>query len=111
MTDKELKRLKRVDLLELLIAQTRETDRLRAELEELKAKMAERDLVLAQSGSIAEAALKLNEVFEAAQAAADQYVAGVKSGADLEEQTMDEILLDSLEAEPPAQEERGEHEE
>ena len=78
MTEKELKRLKRVDLLELLIAQSRENDRLRAELEETRSKLEAKELVLKEAGSIAEAALRLNQVFEAAQAAADQYILSVK---------------------------------
>lgn len=79
MTDKELKRLKRVDLLELLIAQSRENDRLRAELEEMRSKLEAKELTLEKAGSIAEAALRLNKVFEAAQLAADQYVLSVKA--------------------------------
>lgn len=81
MTDKELKRLKRVDLFELLIAQSRENDRLRAELEETRSKLESRELTLERAGSIAEAALQLNKVFEAAQAAADQYILSVKAQA------------------------------
>lgn len=81
MTDKELKRLKRVDLLELLLAQSRENDHLRAELEETRRKLDAKELVLEQAGSIAEAALRLNKVFETAQAAADQYILSVKAQA------------------------------
>lgn len=79
MTDKELKQLKRVDLLELLLVQSRENDRLRAELEETRSKLEAKELVLKEAGSIAEAALRLNQVFEAAQAAADQYILSVKA--------------------------------
>lgn len=78
MTDKELRRLKRVDLLELLIAQTRENDRLKAELAEVKAQLAERDLVLNEAGSIAEAALRINGVYQATQAAVDQYIRSIQ---------------------------------
>lgn len=81
MTDKELKRLKRVDLLELLIAQSRENERLQAELEQTRSKLEAKELILEQAGSIAEAALRLNKVFEAAQAAADQYVLSMKARA------------------------------
>lgn len=78
MTDKELRRLKRVDLLELLIAQTRENDRLKEELAEVKAQLAERDLVLNEAGSIAEAALRINGVYQATQAAVDQYIRSIQ---------------------------------
>lgn len=78
MTDKELRRLKRVDLLELLIAQTRENERLKAALDEARTQLAERELALEEAGSIAEAALQVNKIFQTAQAAADQYLASVQ---------------------------------
>lgn len=78
MTDKELKRLKRVDLLELLIAQTRENDRLKKDLDEALARLEERDLVLEEAGSIAEAALRVNKVYQVAQAAVDQYIVSIQ---------------------------------
>lgn len=78
MTNKELSRLKRVDLLELLIAQGRENDRLTAELEEARAQLEARDIVLKNAGSIAAAALELNGVFQAAQAAANQYLESIR---------------------------------
>ncbi len=74
MTDQELKKLSRKDLLELLISQGRERDGLQAELEKTKAALRERQLCMEETGSIAEAALRLNGVFEAAQAAAQQYL-------------------------------------
>ena len=78
MTDRELRKLSRRDLLELLIAQGRERDALQAELEKARAALQDRELRLAQAGSIAEAALQLNGVFEAAQAAAQQYLDNVR---------------------------------
>ena len=45
----------------------------------LRRQLADRTLRLEQVGSIAEAALSLNRVFEAAQAAADQYLESVKA--------------------------------
>lgn len=78
MTDKELSRLKRVDLLELLIAQGRENDRLTAELAEAREQLEARGLVLKNAGSIAAAAMELNGVFQAAQAAANQYLDSIR---------------------------------
>ena len=78
MTDKELRKLKRVELLEMLIEQSKENEELKRQLEEAKEKLESRDIMLRQSGSIAEAALKLNGVFEAAQKAAEQYLENVK---------------------------------
>ncbi|MBR1482455.1 MAG: DNA repair protein [Ruminococcus sp.] len=78
MTDRELKRMSRAGLLELLSEQSRELDRLREENERLSESLRDREILLRESGSIAEAALKLNGVFEAAQSAADQYLSSVR---------------------------------
>lgn len=78
MTDQELKKLRRGDLLELLIAQEKENQRLRSQVEQMEKQLADRAIALEQAGSIAEAALRLNGVFEAAQAAADQYLENIR---------------------------------
>lgn len=85
MNENELRKLKRVDLLELLISQGRENEELRHKLAEAEQKLADRQIKTDEAGSIAEAALKLNGVFEAAQAAADQYLENIKrlGGADI----------------------------
>ena len=77
MTDRELKKLRRVDLLEILVEQSREIERLRAELKEAQEKLESRTLVMEKAGSIAEAALQINKIFEAADAAAKQYLENV----------------------------------
>lgn len=73
----DLRRLSRVELLEILVEQGREIDRLRAELAEAEQQLADRQIVLSEAGSIAEAALQLNGIFEAAQAASQQYIDSV----------------------------------
>lgn len=82
MNDKKsramLKKLSRQDLLEMLIAEEKRIEALEKELAEVKAELADRKIKINHSGSIAEAALKLNGLFEAAQAAADQYLENVK---------------------------------
>ena len=77
--DKELRKLSRMELLDLLLIQSREIDRLNAEVEQLQSKLDQREISLAKAGSIAEASLLLNGVFEAAQAAADQYLQSVRN--------------------------------
>lgn len=81
MTDKELKRLSRAELLELLIGQMRENQRLEEELAAANAALQDRTIVIEQAGSIAEAALQLNGVFAAAEAAAAQYLENVRKQA------------------------------
>ena len=78
MTDKELRKLKRTDLLEILIEQSKEVESLKKRIGELEAELADRRLLIYKSGSIAEAALKLNGVFEAAEAAAQEYLENIR---------------------------------
>lgn len=82
MTDKELRKLSRAELLEMLLIQSKEVEKLHIELDEANQKLNDRKILLENSGSIAEAALKLNKVFEAAQIAADQYLENVKQLAE-----------------------------
>ena len=81
MTEKELLSLKKSELLEIMLAQSREIDSLRAQLAEANARLEERRIAIEESGSIAEASLKLTKVFEEAQKAADLYVENMKRKA------------------------------
>lgn len=78
MNEKQLRKLSRLELLELLVAKSQEVDQLKAELDEANAKLASRKIQLEETGDIAKAALALNGVFEAAQAAADQYLENIQ---------------------------------
>ena len=85
-----LRKLNKLQLLELLAQQERELKALQEMLAARDAELAERRIRIAQSGSIAEAALKLNDVFEAAQKAADQYLLSLQkeNATSLEEERM-----------------------
>lgn len=74
MTPKELKRLRRTDLLEMLLDSVKQLESVQDRLAEAEAKLAQRQIAIDESGSIAEASLKLNGVFDAAQKAAEQYL-------------------------------------
>lgn len=78
MTDKEVKKLKRAELLEMLIEQTEENERLRAKISALEGQLSQRQIILEESGSIAEASLRLSNVFAEAQSAADQYLESIR---------------------------------
>lgn len=78
MTGKELKKLSRAELLELLLQQSREVERLQRKLDRAEKQLQSRQIMIEEAGNIAEAALRINEVFEAAQQAADQYLENVK---------------------------------
>ncbi|MFA1014235.1 hypothetical protein [Dubosiella newyorkensis] len=89
MTEKELKKLSRLELLELLVERTREVESLKAQLEEANRKLEDRTIVMNESGNIAEAALRLNHIFEECQRAADEYLESVKKSAEHEQKEGD----------------------
>ena len=78
MTEKDLKKLNRYQLLELLIVQTQRTQELQAQVEALEKQLEEQQLEIASLGSIAEASLKLSGTFQSAQKAADMYIDAAK---------------------------------
>lgn len=78
MTEKELKKLNRAELLEMLVATMKETKRLEESVAALQQQLNDKRIAVDKSGSIAEAALQLNGVFRAAQAAADQYLENIR---------------------------------
>lgn len=79
MNDKELRRLGRKDLLELLIEQTRKNLELQNKIELLESELKEKRLVLSESGSLAEAALRLNNMFSDADKAAELYLDNIRT--------------------------------
>lgn len=78
MTEKELKKLNRYQLLELIILQTEQIADLEKQLSHTRDLLEHQQIQVSQAGSIAEAALQLSGIFEAAQSAADHYLANVK---------------------------------
>ena len=78
MNEKELKRLRRSDLMELLLELSKENQELREQLQQAEAKLQERRIMIDESGSLAEAVLKLNRIFEDAQAACEQYEENIR---------------------------------
>lgn len=101
MTDKNLKKLSRADLLELLLEESKENERLREKLRVASEKLKDKTILIQNAGSIAEAAMQLNKVFEAAEAAAQQYVENVRRMAidpEKEPEKDDELLNEILSA-------------
>lgn len=78
MTANDLKKLSRMDLLELLIARSEEVEKLQALLKDAEEKLNQREIILKEAGSIAEASLRLNGIFEAAQSASRQYLDSIQ---------------------------------
>ena len=88
MTNKELRKLSRAELIDILFELQTQNENLTAENRELAAQLESRQFQITEAGSIAEAALRLNGVFEAAQAAADQYVRCTKDSLAIAERTL-----------------------
>lgn len=74
----KFRKLKRIELYEIMLAQSKEIDRLRDELSKANEKLTDQEIKLTQAGSIAEASLSLTKVFEESQKAADLYLKNVK---------------------------------
>lgn len=74
MTEKELKHLSRKELIEILIDKTKEINSLEGKIERLEAEANNKRVLIEKSGSMAEAAIKLNGLFEDADKAAKQYI-------------------------------------
>lgn len=79
MTEKEIRRLTRAELLEMLIRQSQELQRMQKELKAAEEALHSRRIALDEAGSIAEASLRLNGVFEAAQNACEQYTENIQN--------------------------------
>ena len=78
----DLSKLKKKDLLEIMLRQREEIDELRAQVEDLQAQLDNRNFELSKVGSIAEASLLVTNVFEEAQKAAMIYLENLKRMAE-----------------------------
>ena len=79
MIEKDLKKLRRAELLEIMLDQSYEIDQLRKRVKELEAQLEDRRIKIENAGSIAEASLQLTKVFEEAQKAADLYLENIRN--------------------------------
>lgn len=82
MDQNQLKKLKREELLEIMLAQSEEIDRLNARVEELEAEVNDRRIKFHKVGSLAEASLAATKYFEEAEKAAALYLENIKRVAD-----------------------------
>lgn len=85
MTEKELKKLSRIELLEIMLDQGKEIEQLKEVIADQEAKLSDRSIKIEKAGTIADASFALNGVLEAAQKAADQYLENIKTLSDNQE--------------------------
>ena len=97
MTEKEIRRLSRADLLEMLIEQSVELETLREKCAQAEQKLEKRELNMAKVGTLAEACLRFNGVFDAADAAAQEYMEAVRVRMETQRMICDELERESQE--------------
>ena len=74
----DLTKLKKKDLLEIMLAQGKEIDRLNAKVSELEEALKQRKIDIENAGSLAEASLKVTDIFKEAEKAASIYLDNVR---------------------------------
>lgn len=79
MAEKDLRKLNRSELIEIIYQLKKSEQSLQAQVETLQKQLLNRDLKIEKAGSIAEASLLLSDIFSAAQTAADTYIAEIKN--------------------------------
>ena len=79
MTDKEFKRLSRAQLIEIIYQLQLQLDNLNEQNCELENALADKRLRISNAGNLAEAALEINDFFQSAQNAAEQYLNEIKA--------------------------------
>ncbi len=84
MTEKELKKLSRSELLRLLIEQVKINEELDRKVTFLEDKLHNYNHTFETCGSLAEAVAKLSGIFEAADKTANEYISAVKRATDRE---------------------------
>lgn len=95
MTDRDVKKMSRKELLELLIASKEENAELKERLEQQELALQSREIQIKNAGNLAEAALALNGIFESADKAAAQYLENIKRSSEQQEGAYDKIVADA----------------
>lgn len=79
MTDKEVKRLNRAQLIDIIYQLQLQVDALTERNRELEVALTDKRLRIGDAGDIAHAALEINECFQSAQKAAEHYLNEIKA--------------------------------
>lgn len=82
MTDREFKKLKRPELVEIIYQLQKSLAQEQAEKEELQRQLGEKHLNIEKAESIAEAVIKINCLMETAQRTANQYLEQIQMDRD-----------------------------
>ena len=88
----ELRYYNRVELLEILLDYAKENEKLKNDIDLLQTKLEDKKIEINKFGSIAEASIGLNGVFEAAEKSCFQYIENAKLICDKKVKESEEIL-------------------
>ncbi len=84
-TETDLSKLKKHELLEIMLAQSKEIDKLRERVADLESQLANREFEFSKIGSIAEASLAVTNIFKEAEKAAVIYIENIRRRCEEEE--------------------------
>ena len=79
MTDRQLRKANRPELLKLLLEEKKCNEALRTQIQQLQLQLENRQMRMDQAGSLAEAALKLSGIFDAAESACQYYTENIRA--------------------------------
>jgi hypothetical protein len=88
MAKNDLRRLRRQDLLEMLVELSEENRQLREKMEQLEEQLQDRTIRIEKAGSLADAAMQLTGIFQSAEEACGLYIHNTRLRCqELEEKT------------------------
>ncbi len=97
--NKDLKRLKRSELLELMLQQQKEVEELKEENIRLNKKLAEKKIRISESGNLADVAVKITKILEETQKVADIYLEGIRFRDEESTRINEELTLERTKSE------------
>lgn len=95
MDSRDLRNLGRKELMDMVYEYQKREVHLQNAMKALTSKLETKEIQIEKAGSIAEASLALNSVFEAAQAAADQYLLNIKKANEKASAQAQEIIMNA----------------
>lgn len=98
MTDKEFKRLRRSQLIEIIYQLQLKEEELTAENEKLSKELEDRRIRVEKAGDIASASLEIHNVMQAAQDAAAHYLEEIQCRIDAEQKRILDETISSAKA-------------
>ena len=95
MVNKELKKLSRRELVDIIYLMKKNEEQMQEEIARLQQELQDKRIRISLAGSIAEAAVDITQIFSAAQKTADIYLEEVASMKAEAEQECEKMLKDA----------------